>query len=108
MALMLGSLIKRNLKLRRDEAAIIFDGRTVSHGEFADRAFRLVRVLQRLGIAAGDRIAILAQNCPEYLEVYAAGELAGSTTVTINYRLAEPEVAYILADSKPKIVICEV
>src|SRR5262245_57159550 len=104
---MLGSLILRNAKLRRDEPAIIFEGRTITHGEFAGRAFRLARALQRLGLGVGDRLAILAQNCPEYTEVYAAGDIGGWTTVTINYRLAEPEVAYILADSKPKIVICE-
>ncbi len=104
---MLGDLIVRNSKLRRDEPAIIFEGRTITHGEFAARALRLVRALHRLGLGVGDRIAILAQNCPEYLEVYAAGELAGWATVTINYRLAEPEVAYILADSKPKAIICE-
>jgi acyl-CoA synthetase (AMP-forming)/AMP-acid ligase II len=104
---MLGNFILRNLKLRRDEPAVIFEGHTITHGEFAARSFRLVRALQRLGLGLGDRVAILAQNCPEYLEVYAAGELGGWTTVTINYRLAEPEVTYILADSRPKIVVCE-
>ena len=104
---MLGSLILRNLKLRRDEPAIIFEGRTITHGEFASRSFQLARALQRLGVRVGDRVAILAQNCPEYMEVYAAGELGGWATVTINYRLAEPEVAYILADSRPKVLVCE-
>src|SRR5262245_63103798 len=104
---MLGDLIVRNTRLRRDAPAVIFEGRTITHGEFAGRSFQLARALQRLGLGVGDRLAILAQNCPEYMEVYAAGELGGWTTVTINYRLAEPEVAYILADSKPKIVVCE-
>ena len=104
---MLGNLILRNLQLRRDEPAIVFEGRTITHGEFAGRSFQLARALQRLGLRVGDRLAILAQNCPEYLEVYAAGELGGWTTVTINYRLSEPEVAYILSDSRPKVVVCE-
>ena len=104
---MLGNLILRNLRLRRDEPAIIFEGRTISQGQFAARSCQLARALQRLGLGAGDRLAILAQNCPEYMEVYAAGELGGWTTVTINYRLAEPEVAYIIGDSRPKIVVCE-
>src|SRR5262245_40832044 len=104
---MLGDLIVRNSRLRRNAPAIVFEGRTVTHGEFAGRAFQLVRALQRLGLGVGDRLAILAQNCPEYLEVYAAGELGGWATVTINYRLAEPEVAYILSDSRPTVVISE-
>jgi len=104
---MLGNLVLRNAHLRRDEPAIVFEGRTISHGQFAGRSFQLARALQRLGLGVGDRVAILAQNCPEYLEVYAAGELGGWAIVTINYRLAEPEVSYILGDSKPRVVICE-
>src|SRR5205823_1229541 len=100
-------LTVRNMRLRRDEPAVVFEGRTITHAEFAARAFRLTRALQRIGVAAGDRVAILAQNCPEYLEVYAAGELGGWMTVTINFRLSEPEVAYILADSGPKVLLCE-
>ena len=106
-AFTLGDLVRRNLALRRDAPAIIFEGRTVTHGAFAARAFRLVRGLRRLGIRARDRVAILAQNCPEYLETYAAGELGGWITVPINYRLAPPEIAYILADSRPRILIVE-
>jgi acyl-CoA synthetase (AMP-forming)/AMP-acid ligase II len=103
----LGDLVLRNLRLRRDAPGIIFDGRTQTHGAFAERVFRLVRALRRLGIRPGDRVAILAQNCPEYLETYAAGELGGWITVPINYRLAGPEIAYIISDSRPKILIAE-
>jgi acyl-CoA synthetase (AMP-forming)/AMP-acid ligase II len=95
------------VRLRRDAPAIVFEGRTITHGEFAARAFRLVRALQRIGVAAGDRVAILSQNCPEYLEAYAAGELGGWISVTINFRLSPSEVAFILADSAPNVLICE-
>jgi acyl-CoA synthetase (AMP-forming)/AMP-acid ligase II len=104
---MLGDLILRNLRLRPDAPAIIFEGRTITHRTFAERAFRLANALQRIGIRRGDRVAVLAQNCPEYLEAYAAGELGGWTTVTINYRLAAPEIAFILSDSRPKALIAD-
>jgi acyl-CoA synthetase (AMP-forming)/AMP-acid ligase II len=103
----LGSLTLRNLKLRPQAPAIIFEGRTITHRQFAERAFRLANALMRLGVRRGDRVAVLAQNCPEYMEAYAAGELGGWTTVTINYRLAAPEIAYILGDSRPKVLISE-
>ena len=77
------------------------------HGEFAQRAFRLAQALRALGVGPGDRVAVLAQNCPEYMEAYAAGEFAGWTTVTINFRLASAEIAYILSDSKPKCLIVD-
>ena len=85
---MLGSLTLRNSRLRPDAAAILFEGRTITHRVFAERALRLAAALRRRGVARGDRVAILAQNCPEYLEAYAAGELGGWTSMTVNYRLA--------------------
>src|SRR5262249_59545157 len=102
---MLGDLTRRNLRLRNDAPAIIFEGRTVSHGEFAQRAFRLVQALRALGVGPGDRVAVLAQNCPEYMEAYAAAELGGWTTVTVNYRLAAPEIFYLIADRSPKTAL---
>ena len=104
---MLGDLTRRNLRLRNDAPAIIFEGRTVSHSEFAQRAFRLAQALRALGVGPGDRVAVLAQNCPEYMEAYAAAELGGWITVTVNYRLAAPEISYIIVDSSPKVVIAE-
>src|SRR5712675_1680097 len=101
----LGDLTVRNLQLRASAPAIMFEGRTITHAQFADRAFHLANALLKLGAQRGDRVAILAQNCPEYMETYAAGELGGWTTVTINFRLTTAEVAYILSDSRPKCVI---
>lgn len=103
----LGSITLRNWQLRSSEPAILFEGRTITHREFAERSFRLANALRALGVKRGHRVAVLAQNCPEYMEVYAAGELGGWTTVTINHRLAAPEVAYILADSRPQVLIYE-
>ncbi len=104
---MLGDLTRRNLRLRADAPAIVFEGRSITHRQFAERAFRLARALSALGVGPGDRVAVLAQNCPEYMEAYAAAELGGWATVTVNYRLAAPEVSYILADSAPKVLIAE-
>lgn len=103
----LGSITLRNWRLRPDLPAIIFEGRTITHREFAERAFRLANALRRLGVKRGHRVAVLAQNCPEYMEIYAAGELGGWTTVTVNYRLAGPEISYILGDSRPHVLIYE-
>src|SRR5258707_3638599 len=104
---MRGDLTRRTLRLRADAPAIIFEGRTITHRTFCERAFRLAQALMRRGIARGDRVAVLAQNCPEYMEAYAAAELGGWATVTVNYRLAGPEIAYILADSAPAALIVE-
>jgi acyl-CoA synthetase (AMP-forming)/AMP-acid ligase II len=46
-------------------------------------------------------------NCPEYLEVYGAGEVAPYIIAPINYRLAPPEIAYIIGDAAPIVLIFE-
>ena len=102
---MLGTLTLRNRRLRPEAPAILFDGRTITHRAFAERAFRLAAALRRRGVGRGDRVAILAQNCPEYLESCAAGELGGWANVTVNYRLAASEIDVILSDSAPKAII---
>jgi acyl-CoA synthetase (AMP-forming)/AMP-acid ligase II len=104
---MLGDLTRRNLRLRAEAPAIVFEGCSITHRQFAGRAFRLAQALSALGVGPGDRVAVLAQNCPEYMEAYAAAELGGWATVTVNYRLAAPEVSTILADSAPKVLIAE-
>ena len=97
---MLGNLTRRNLRQRADATAIVFEGRTITHRQFAERAFRLAGALQKLGVGRGDRVAVLAQNCPQYMEAYAAGELGGWATVTVNYRLG-----FRRASSSAKIAI---
>ena len=103
----LGDLHRRNLRLRADAPALVFEDRRISHRELIGEACRLANSLMRLGVRRGDRVAILAENCPQYMQAYAAGELAGWTTVTINYRLAAPEIDYILGDSRPRFIIVD-
>ncbi|HSR54752.1 MAG TPA: AMP-binding protein, partial [Alphaproteobacteria bacterium] len=104
---MLGKLIIRNWKLRADHPALYFEGRMMTHRTLAERAFRLANALSARGVGRGDRVAILSQNRPEYLEVFGAGELGGWATVTVNYRLAAPEVDYILGDSRPRVLVLD-
>src|SRR3954467_282293 len=103
----LGSLHRRNLSLRPDRPAIFFENQTITHRELIGAACRLANALIRLGVRRGGRVAVIAENCPQYMQTYAAGELAGWTTVTINYRLAPPEIGYILNDSRPRFVIAD-
>lgn len=105
--MILGDVMRRNARLGGDTPLLIFDGRVFGHRAFAERVFRLANALIALGIQRGERIAILSQNCLEYLEVYGAGELCGWCTVTVNYRLAAAEMRYILEDSRPRFLIYE-
>ena len=69
--------------------------RTLTFAQWNARACRLANGLLGLGLAKGDRLAVLAYNCVEWLEIYAAAAKAGVIAVPINFRLVGPEIRYI-------------
>lgn len=86
--------------------ALTFEGRTWSYRElYAD----VCRLANGLGTVArpGDRVAVLTENNPEYVLAYYGVPLAGMTLVFVNYRLAPREVADLLADSTPTVLVTE-
>jgi acyl-CoA synthetase (AMP-forming)/AMP-acid ligase II len=103
----LRDVVERNERLHGDELHLIFGERRATFREFARRARQLAGALYALGARSQDRIGILAMNCPQYLEVYGAGEVAPFIIAPINYRLAPPEIAYIIRDCAPVVLIFE-
>ena len=89
-----------------DVTAIRFDDRSYSYAELRDRCWRLSNALIPL-TEPGDRVAILAENCPEYVECYYGVPGAGLALVLLNYRLAPRELAYIIANSAPRVLVVE-
>jgi fatty-acyl-CoA synthase len=67
-----------------------------TYREFSDRVHRLAAALERAGVRPGDRIATLAWNGYRHLEVYYAVSCMGAICHTINPRLFEDQVAYII------------
>src|ERR671924_397042 len=70
------------------------------------RARALAALLQsEYGIQKGDRVAVLAVNCPEYLDAFFACALIGAILVPLNWRLTVHELTTILSDCVPKLLI---
>jgi acyl-CoA synthetase (AMP-forming)/AMP-acid ligase II len=103
----LRALVERNEFLHGNDLHLVFGKQRRTFRQFADRARRLASGLYRLGVRHQDRVAILGMNSPEYLDVYGAGEVAGFIIATVNFRLAAPEVLYILTSAAPKVVFFE-
>jgi len=103
----LRDIFERNLALYPDKTAYYYEDVEVSFRDFAKPVFRLANGLAELGVRKQDRVAILAQNSPRYLEAYAACETAAFVLVPINYRLSSSEVDYILKDSQPRVLLYE-
>jgi acyl-CoA synthetase (AMP-forming)/AMP-acid ligase II len=71
------------------------------------RSCRLANALLGFGLGKGDRIAVLAYNCVEWMEIYAATAKAGLITVPINFRLREEEIRYIVEDCAARAFIVQ-
>lgn len=97
--------IERNAALHTGRTAYVADGARVTHAEYAQRAQRLAAGLAEAGVTSGERIAIVAHNSALYLDLFGAAARLGAIVVPVNWRLAADEVAYVLADTAPRVVI---
>ena len=97
-----GDVIKMHAINIPDKIAIKDTFRQATFREWDERANRLADALSDLGVRKGDRFAILAYNCVEWMEIYAAAAKGGQITVPIMFRLAPPEIEYIINHSESK------
>ena len=81
--------------------------RALSFAQWHQRANRLANGLLALGLVKGDRVALLAYNCVEWMEMYVALARAGLVAVPINFRLTPPEIAYIASHCEARAFIVQ-
>jgi fatty-acyl-CoA synthase len=101
---------KRHAERTPDKLALVdaHSGRQLTYAQFNERANRFASFLQdTLGIQPGDRVSILAQNSSDYYEVLFACGKMGAILNTLNWRLAVPELQFILNDCSPRVLVYE-
>ncbi|MDG0996987.1 MAG: class I adenylate-forming enzyme family protein, partial [Gammaproteobacteria bacterium] len=81
-------------------------GKSFSYKEFNERATKLANYFRNdLKIKKSDRVAILAKNGNEYLELYYACNKLGAISVLLNWRLTTSELEFIVNDSEPSLIV---
>src|SRR5437868_13998315 len=90
-----------------DKAIAVFEGETTTYGEMATRAAALAGGLSERGVSSGQVVGLLSYNCPEFLETVFAANYLGAIAMPINWRLAAPEVRYILEHSEARALVCD-
>ena len=103
--LTLPALLARGAAAYPDRAALVFDGRERTHAELHDRAARVAGTLAARGVRAGDRVAMLLHNGLEFPETMLACHRLGAIALPINFRLAQSEIDFILADSGTAVLV---
>src|SRR5262245_37494643 len=91
------SLFGARAAVQPARVAIVDGDRTLTYGELADRVARLAGVLAARGVRRGDRVAVLAENRLEILELLLAAARLGAIVACQSWRLAPPELAHCLA-----------
>ncbi|HEX9822126.1 MAG TPA: AMP-binding protein [Methylomirabilota bacterium] len=101
----LGTLLDEMAAARPEAEAVVFRGERLTYAALRERADRLARALLALGVARGDRVALLLPNRPEWLiGAFAAAKL-GAVTVAISTFSAPPEIAWTLEHARPRVIL---
>jgi acyl-CoA synthetase (AMP-forming)/AMP-acid ligase II len=103
----LDQLFQRQVAMRGDKIALRFERDALTYGDLDRRATQIAHGLRERGIGPGDRVAYLGKNSLAYLEYFLGAMKARIVTVPVNWRLAEPEIAYVLDNSRARMVLVE-
>jgi acyl-CoA synthetase (AMP-forming)/AMP-acid ligase II len=79
--------------------------RRIGWADLDRRVRKLANGLRGLGLRHGDRIGVLSRNSIQYQELYFAAGRAGLVLQPLNWRLAVPELARLLQDARPRVVV---
>ena len=98
-------IIRTHGRERPDHPAIEYEGTTLTFGELDKRSSQLANALAAAGVGAGDRVAFIDKNEPEFFEVAFALAKLNAVIVGVNWRLAPTEIAQIINDARANVLI---
>ena len=102
-----GDAVATHARVRPHKLAVRDSQRDLTFSAWHERANRLANGLLDLGLDPGDRVAVLAYNCVEWMEIYVALARAGLVAVPVNFRLTPDEIGYIAGHCKARAVIAQ-
>lgn len=98
-------IFQRAFRVFSERVAVTSESGSWTYAELGDRSMRLAAALYALGVSKGDRVAVLSETRPEYVETYAAVAKLGAVALTLNIRLHADEIAWCLATGSPTVII---
>jgi acyl-CoA synthetase (AMP-forming)/AMP-acid ligase II len=101
----IGEFMTRRALITPEREGLVCEDIRRSFRELNERANRFANAMLRLGVGCGDRVALLALSEPEYYDMLFGLGKIGAILVPVNYRLAGPEIAFILSDSGARVLV---
>lgn len=90
----------------QDKVALVWDDGSLTYAGLGDNVAQVANALIAEGVQPGDRVAFMARNTPHYYEVLLAVATIGAVMVPVNWRLAVPEIEWIVANSGAVFMFC--
>src|SRR3981189_2577650 len=101
----LADMVRERANSRGNALVYEFEGRQTTFAEFDIKTNRVANALIALGVKKGERIAYLGKNSDIYFELLMGAMKAGVVMAPVNWRLAGPEVAFIVADCQAPVLL---
>ena len=101
------SFLPRTALMYPDRRAIVYGDRSYTWQSFFHRCQKLASALNGAGVSKGDTVAVLAANTPEMIEAHFGVPMSGAVLNTINTRLDDETIAYILEHGEAKVFIVD-
>jgi len=90
-----------------DRLALSYEDEEITYGELLERTRRMAAVLGEAGIERGDVVAVLLHNAPRFVDVMLGCAHLGAIVMPLNWRLAGPELRYIVEHAGAKTIVSE-
>ena len=101
----LGLLLREQADRFGAHPALIHDGETIGYDTLADRAARIASFLAARGVKRGDRVGLLMNNRPEWVETFFGAAMAGAVVVAFSTWSKRDELAYLIEDSGIRLLV---
>jgi fatty-acyl-CoA synthase len=101
----IGDWIRKWSALQPHKIALISEDRVFTYQEINLRTNQLCHFLLERGVQKGERVSVLLYNCHPYLEIFFALSKIGAILIPLNWRLAGPELEFIIRDSGSRMLI---
>ena len=103
----LANLVREHAQDRPDRVAFVGADRSLTFAQLHSRAARVATALREAGVRPGDRVALLMKNTLEFFEVVFGVNMVDAMVVALNWRLTAPELAEIVDDAAPSVVVVD-
>ena len=87
-----------------DHTALRWEGGRMTYAQLDARSNQAANALVAAGVERGDRVAYLDKNSPEQVELYFGAVKIGAVPTPVNFRLAPPEIAFVVADARAEVL----